>query len=78
MTGTSILTIRDRGHAIVVYCVAHFVARYGLDEIANGTAHGGTVVNNEESGPSLAGHRRGKLLRCAAKDNSTEIPIFPH
>ena len=66
----------DSGHAIV-YCVAHLVARRGLDEIANSAAHGGTVVNNKESGPALAGHGREKLLRFAAKGNSTEIRIFP-
>jgi len=67
----------DCGHAIV-YCVAHLVGRCGFDEMPNSTAHGGTVVNNKESGPALAGHTREKLLRCAAKNNSTEIRIFPH
>jgi hypothetical protein len=40
------------------------------------TAHGGTVVNNKESGPVRTGHRGEKLLRFFAKDN-TEIRIFP-
>jgi hypothetical protein len=62
----------DRGHAIA-YRVAHFVGRCGFDEMANSAAHGGTVVNNKESGPARAGHKREKLLRCAAKNNSTEI-----
>ena len=67
----------NRGHPIV-YCVARLVGRSGFDEMANSTAYGGTVVNNKESGPSLAGHKRGKLLGCAANNNSTEIRIFPH
>jgi hypothetical protein len=66
----------DRGHAIT-YCVARLVVRCGCDEMPNSTAHGGTVVNNKESGPGLAGPRRGKLLRCAPKNNSTEIRVFP-
>jgi len=65
----------DRGHAIV-YCDAHLVRRCGFDEMPNSTARGGTVVNYKESGPALAGHRREKLLRRAAKNNSTEIRIF--
>ena len=53
----------DRGHAIV-YCVPHLVGRCGFDELPNSTAHRGTIVNDEQSGPGLAGHRREKLLRC--------------
>jgi hypothetical protein len=39
----------------------------------NSTAHGGTVVDNQESGPTLAAHRGEKLLRREGKNNSTEI-----
>ena len=52
----------DRGHAIA-YCVAHLVGRCGFDELPHSTAHGGTVVDNEESGPARAGHGRENLLR---------------
>jgi len=65
----------DRGHAID-YSITHLVGRCGFDEMSNSTAHGGTVVNNKESGPALAGHRRGKLLRYASKNNSTENSGF--
>src|SRR6266699_860923 len=51
----------DHGH-IVVYRVAHFVGGCGFDELPNSTAHGGTVVNNKESGPVCAGHGGDKLL----------------
>ena len=66
----------DRGH-IVVYGVAHLAGRSCFDETLKSTAHGGTVVNNKESGPARAGHGRENLLRRAAKNNSTEIRIFP-
>jgi len=65
----------DRGRAIV-HCVAHFVWGCGLDEIPNRTAHGGTVVDNKESGPVHAGHWSGKLLRLSAQSN-TDFRIFP-
>ena len=65
----------DRGHAIA-YSVAHRVGRCGFDEMPNSTAHAGTVVHNEESGPVLAGHRREKLLPRSAKTNSTEVCIL--
>ena len=41
-----------------VDCVAHLAGRCGIDEMANSIAHGGTVINNKESGPALSGHRR--------------------
>lgn len=46
----------DRGRA-VFYGVAHFEGSCSFDEIPNCTAHGGTVINNNESGPARAGHR---------------------
>ena len=64
----------DRRNAIV-YRVAHFVGSRDFDEIPNSTAHGGTVVDKKESGPTRAGHRGKKLLRLVAKNN-TEIRIF--
>ena len=65
----------DHGH-IVVYRVAHLAGRSCFDETLKSTAHGGTVVNNEESGPLRAGHGRENLLRRAAKNDSTEISYF--
>ena len=59
----------DHGH-IVVYRIAHFVGGCGFDELPNGTAHGGTVVNNKESGPVCAGHGGDKLLPFVAKNNT--------
>ena len=56
----------DRQHAIVNR-VAHLVGRRDFDEIPNSTAHGGTVVNNNESGPARAGHRGERLLRFFAE-----------
>lgn len=56
----------DRGRPIL-YCGADFVWSRGFDEIPNGTAHGGTVINNKESGLARTGHRSEKLLRIAAK-----------
>jgi hypothetical protein len=57
----------ERGHAIV-YRVAHLVGGCSFDELPNSTAHGGTVVNNKESGPTRAGHRgREKIPRFVAK-----------
>jgi hypothetical protein len=64
----------DCGHTIV-YCVAHLVGRRGFDEIPNSAAHGGTVVNNKESGGP--DHAREKVLRLVAKNN-TEMGIFLH
>lgn len=71
-----LLRFVDRG-CIVVYRGAHFVGGCGLDELPKGTAHGGTIINNKESRPALAGHRREKLLRFVARNN-TESRIFPH
>ena len=45
----------DRRSAII-YRVAHSEGGCNFDEIPNGTAHGGTVVDKKESGPSFA-HR---------------------
>ena len=55
----------DHGH-IVAYRVAHFVGRRGFDEALKSAAHGGTVVSKKESGPMLAGHRKGEAttVRC--------------
>src|SRR5438034_8872736 len=50
----------DHGH-IVVYRVAHFVGGCGFDELPNSTAHGGTVVNNKESGPVCADRKSTRL-----------------
>ena len=66
----------ERGRA-TVNRVAHLVGSCGFDEILKSTAHGGTVVDNKESGPVRAGHKREKLLRLVGKNN-TEIRIFPH
>jgi len=63
----------DRRSAII-YRVAHSEGGRNFDEILNGTAHGGTVVDKKESGPAFA-HRNKKLLRFAPKNN-TEIRIF--
>ena len=56
----------DRGR-VVVYRVAHLVVRCGFDEKPNSTAHGGTVVNNKESGPARAGHGRENYYRAPRK-----------
>src|SRR5947199_9597180 len=64
----------DHGH-IVVYRVAHFVGGCGFDELPNSTAHGGTVVNNKETGPVCAGRGGDKLLPVVAKNN-TEFRLF--
>ena len=66
----------DRGRAIV-YGPAHFVGGRDFDEIPKGTAHGGTVVHNKESGLARTCHKGEKLLRSAAKNN-TEMRIFSH
>jgi len=66
----------DRGRGIVNR-PAHFVRGCDFDEISNSTAHGGTVVHNKESGLARSGHKREKLLRFLAKDN-TEMRIFSY
>lgn len=71
-----LLRFVDR-RCIVVYRGAHFVGGRGFDELPKSTAHGGTIVNNKESGSAFAGHRREKLLRFVTRNN-TESRIFPH
>lgn len=66
----------DRGHTIV-YCVPHFVGGCGFDELLNGTAHGGTMVNNKESGSARTDHQSEKLLLFIVKNNSRRDPITP-
>ena len=61
----------------MVYSVAHFVGGCSFDELPNSTAHGGTVVNNKESGSARTGHQSEKLLLFIAKNNSRETRL-PH
>ena len=66
----------DRGRAIVCR-PAHFVVGCDFDELSKSTAHGGTVVHNKQSGLARNGHKREKLLRFVARNN-TEMRIFSH
>jgi hypothetical protein len=50
------------------------VVGFGFKKVADGTAHGGAVVNDEDSGNARAGHKR-RLLLSSVRHN-TDLRIF--
>ena len=43
----------DRGKSITRFI--NYETRPGLQDLSNGTAHGGTVINDKDSGPAFRG-----------------------
>jgi hypothetical protein len=50
------------------------VVGFGFEKVADGTAHGGAVVNDEDSGNARPGHKRRLLLSCVR--HNTDLRIF--